>query len=124
MAENNENDTLGGTQSSFTPPPSPLSQGQPPASQTPPTQGQTPPASTTQPPAAQPKANVRLASSQEELALPKGTCNIGMSSIEIPDKAQQLAGFYAEDPGLLVGQFRQFKFIQEKGQANDQSISL
>ena len=71
-----------------------------------------------------PKPNVRLAASQEEHALPEGLCNIGMGSVMIPSKEAQLAGFYVDDPGLLVGQFRQYKFTQEKGQAHDQHIKL
>ena len=71
-----------------------------------------------------PKPNVRLSASQAHLALPEGVCNIGMASVEIPSKESQLSGFYCDDPGLLVGQFHQYKFIQEKGQPNDQHIKL
>ena len=113
--DSTEKDTLSGSHNTPTPPVSMFSQGQPSTLPAPPAPKQMAPT---------PKANVRLASSQKELALPEGTCNIGMSSVEVPDEAQQIAGFYVDDPGLLVGQFRQYKFIQEKGQANDQSISL
>lgn len=68
--------------------------------------------------------NVRLASSKESEALPEGLCNIGMGSVMIPELEKQLEGFYVEDPGLLVGQFRQYKFVQRKGRPHNQTVTL
>lgn len=70
------------------------------------------------------EANVRLAKSAEERALPSGLVNIGPFSIMIPKKDQQLAGFFVKDAGVLVAQFGQYKFIVPKGQPNDQSITI
>lgn len=69
-------------------------------------------------------ANVRLAKSRHKEALPEGLTNIGTTSVEIPNKAQQIAGFYVKDAGVLVAQFRQYKFRQNKGQENDQHITI
>lgn len=68
--------------------------------------------------------NVRLAASKEDAALSKGLCNIGMESVMIPNKEAQLKGFYAENAATLVGQYPQYKFMQEKGQAHGQTVNL
>lgn len=72
----------------------------------------------------EPMPNVRLASSKKSEALPEGLCNIGMGSVTIPSSEKQLAGFYVEDPGLLVAQFPQYKFVQEKGRPHNQTVTL
>lgn len=90
-------------------------------------EGQTPPnlnPNPTPPLTQGPRPNVRLASSKESEALPEGRCNIGMGSVMIPSLEKQLAGFHVEDPGLLVGQFRQYKFVQEKGRPHNQTVTL
>lgn len=69
-------------------------------------------------------ANVQLAPSRSEDALPEGLVNIGMVSIEIPDAEAQAAGFYAKDAGVLVAQFPQYKFIAVKGDRNVPSITI
>lgn len=68
--------------------------------------------------------NVALAPSQEDKALTKGLCNIGMESVMIPNKEAQLAGFYAPNASTLVAQYPQYKFIQTKGQAHGQTVNL
>lgn len=68
--------------------------------------------------------NVRLAASKSDAALPKGLCNIGMESVMIPNKEAQLKGFYAPNAATLVGQYPQYKFVQEKGQAHGQTVNL
>jgi hypothetical protein len=68
--------------------------------------------------------NVRLAASKVDSALPEGTCNIGMETVEIPDVKTQLAGFYTENASTLVGQYPQYKFMQKKGQAHGQTVKL
>lgn len=70
------------------------------------------------------EANVRLAASREKDALPKGLVNIGMDSVLIPSKTTQIKGFHTPNAGILVAQFSQYKFIQKKGQASDQNISI
>ena len=70
------------------------------------------------------KANVKLAASRKDEALPKGITNIGMGHVIIPDLDTQLSGFYVEKAGTLVAQFPQYKFIQKKGQKNDQHITI
>lgn len=70
------------------------------------------------------KPNVRLAKSQKDKALPEGLTNIGMTAIVVPDVDGQLAGFYAEDAGVLVAQFPQYKFKQEKGSSHDQNVTI
>jgi hypothetical protein len=67
---------------------------------------------------------VRLAKSQQDKALPQGPVNIGMTTINIPDKAQQLKGWVAEDAGVLVAQYRQYKFAEDKGKPTTQNITL
>ena len=60
--------------------------------------------------------NVRLSKAREGEALPKGLLNIGMhEGIMIPTKETQIQGFFVKDPAVLVSQFRQYKFVQEKG---------
>lgn len=60
-------------------------------------------------------ANVRLAPSNKGKALPKGLCNIGQITVEIPDELSQEVGFHVEHPAILVGQFPQYKFFHKKG---------
>jgi hypothetical protein len=59
-------------------------------------------------------ANVRLAKSKEDMALQRGVTNIGMKTFILPDKEGQLAGFYVKDPGGLVNQFPQYKYVKPK----------
>lgn len=62
------------------------------------------------------EANVRLSKTREHEALPVGLVNIGMhEGILIPTTKTQLAGFYVKDPAVLIGQFPQYKWVQEKG---------
>jgi len=67
-----------------------------------------------------PNANVRLAKSAEGKALPKGLCNFGMLSADIPHKAQQLKGFHVEEAGAFVAQYPQYKFLEKKGEKTQQ----
>lgn len=67
---------------------------------------------------------VRLAKSKQEQALPEGPVNIGMTTITVPNKAQQLKGWVAEDAGIFVAQYRQYKFAEEKGKPTTQNITL
>lgn len=85
---------------------------------------QPPPTTEPPPPTQTKKPNVKLAASKEDSALSEGRLNIGPNQMMIPDKEGQLAGFYTEHPGVLVAQFRQFKFIQKKGEAQDSTVTL
>jgi hypothetical protein len=59
--------------------------------------------------------NVRLSKKRENEALSTGLLNIGMhSGMLIPTKKTQLAGFYVEDPSLLINQFPQYKWVKQK----------
>lgn len=61
------------------------------------------------------QANVQLAPSCEDQALTEGVHNAGMLTFHIPDEVTQRAGFFVDNPGAFVAQFRQFKFVVPKG---------
>lgn len=65
------------------------------------------------------RPNVVLSSDRKNQALPEGLVNIGNVGIVLPDPATQGKGFYLkpDDAAVLVAQFRQFKFLVNKGQA-------
>jgi hypothetical protein len=67
---------------------------------------------------------VRLAKSKKDQALPEGPANIGQVTINIPNVDQQLKGWIAEDAGVLVAQYRQYKFVEDKGKQKTQNITL
>lgn len=98
------------------------------SSSTVPTIGEQQPPVLPQVPSPQPQAqkdqtpNVRLSS--KGVALNQGPVIIGRTKIMIPDEATQRAGFYTEFAGELVAQYRDYKFIQEKGQPNTQGVSI
>lgn len=60
-------------------------------------------------------ANVRLAPNREDQSLTEGVHNAGMFTFHIPNKEAQRAGFFVDNPGAFVAQFRQFKFVVPKG---------
>jgi hypothetical protein len=64
------------------------------------------------------KPNVILSKDHPEGPLPEGLVNIGNIGIVMPDTDSQESGFYvpAEEASVLVAQFRQFKFMVDKGQ--------
>ena len=66
--------------------------------------------------------NVRL--TKEGQPLNEGPVIIGQVKVMIPDEATQRQGFYAENSGELVAQYRQYKFIQVKGQPNTQGVNI
>ena len=70
------------------------------------------------------QVNVRLSSKQKDRALNPGVLVIGRCVMTLPSKEEQLAGFYVEDPGVLVGQYDQYKFFQEKGRTVPHTISI
>lgn len=65
------------------------------------------------------RANVILSAEKQDQALPKGLTNIGNIAVTLPDEANQIAGFYLEPElaATLIVQFRQYKFLVNKGQA-------
>lgn len=70
-------------------------------------------------PAQQPEpvanANVVLSGARSDEALSQGRLVIGQFTFDIPDEATQKTGFYVDKPGVLVAQFRQYKFLTPKG---------
>lgn len=112
--ENKQNPTAGPLTQPGTPPPSnasaqPSSQNAETAQPTP-----EPVEEYTGPEPLKGEANVRLAASKKHMALQRGVTNIGMSTYILPDKTGQLDGFYVENPGGLVNQFPQYKYVKPK----------
>lgn len=60
--------------------------------------------------------NIVLSKELKEQGLAEGVTNVGMKSFALPSVEEQLQGFYVEDPGVFVGQFRQYKFLVRKGE--------
>jgi hypothetical protein len=61
------------------------------------------------------EANVVLAASAKDKALPEGLTNIGRHGVVIPDPQAQLRGFYTEHAGLLVAQFPSVQVRSKEG---------
>lgn len=77
-------------------------------------QGETPPEPPKERLAPQDKANVILSNNGK--ALPEGLTNFGQHSIQAPSEEQQRAGFFYENPGMLIAQWPQFKYFRPKGE--------
>ncbi|MEP6756382.1 MAG: hypothetical protein ABJA67_12835 [Chthonomonadales bacterium] len=63
--------------------------------------------------------NVVLSKDREHEAVPEGLTNIGTVGIVLPSIEIQMTGFYLpqDEASRLVSQFRQYKFLVNKGQA-------